>query len=133
MSTLLESFTLEQSKIPYYWGKTDCAKTMDNWLKLNRGYSPLELAGYNYKNKAEADAISKKHGNFLFALLAVAEIDNAVETENPQIGDVAAIVYGPSTICAAIHCGAFWFSRAETGILGAPMGTRVMKAWKLFK
>lgn len=106
---------------------------MDRWIEINRGYSPLELAGYRYKNKAEADEISKKHGNFFFALLHVAEIDKAVETDSPQKGDLAAIVYGPSTVCAAIHCGDFWFSRAETGILGAPINTKILKAWKLNK
>lgn len=130
--TLDEFIAAERAK-PFVWGQTDCAMTFDRWLENVRGYSPLARFLGRYRNEAEAQALIAKHQNFLFALLHVADLDQAVETDDPQPGDVGIIVAGRMRAAAAIKTETGWFSRDEDGIIDAPADVRVIKTWKARK
>lgn len=129
VAVALDDFVRREMEKPFSYGATDCCKMFDSWLTQCLGYSPLERAGRNYANEQERQDVLNKHGNMLFAMLYVAEVNDAIETDAPEIGDVAAIYHG-GRVWAAILTSDGWFSRDKDGAIVAPIGARRIKAWK---
>lgn len=129
----LEQFIKSQLLRPFEWGKTDCASVIDEWVYLNRGYSILERAKFDYSSFDEKQKIIDNHKNYLKAMLYVVKKNKEKSTRKPVAGDFAAIIIANQYLGAAIHCGTFWFTRNERGVIGQRIeDTKVIKAWKLF-
>nr|WP_278520707.1 hypothetical protein [Brucella anthropi] len=129
MSDTLEKFLSGEMNIPFSWGVSDCASTADRWIKLQTGLSPLAQAGLIYRDEYEATAILIKRGGFPIIVNRAMKLVGFEKTEAPQTGDVGLIIRS-GRMCLAIRTETLWFSRDESGLIGAPLSA-VWKAWRI--
>lgn len=129
MAGLLTAFLRAEIAKPFVWGATDCAATADRWVELAAGRSPLSIYGRSYSGREEAEQWLAERGGIAIALCRVMRASGFARAQEPQSGDVGLIVH-KAKLCVAIHAGRLWFSRDETGFIGAPLGC-AWKAWRV--
>lgn len=113
----------------FKWGDTDCASTADRWINVQTGKSPLAQAGLIYSDEFDATAILIERGSFPVIVNRAMRLVSFEKTDAPQTGDVGMIMHNRK-LCLAIHAETFWFSRDETGLIGAPLDA-IWKAWRI--
>ena len=119
---------LEAQK-PFRWSETDCASTADRWINLQTGLSPLAQAGLNYGDEFDATAILIERGGFPIIVNRAMKLVGFEKTDAPKVGDVGLILQS-GRMCLAIRTETLWFSRDESGLIGAPLDA-IWKAWRI--
>ncbi|MFD1199586.1 DUF6950 family protein [Brucella gallinifaecis] len=125
----IADFVAAEAQKPFRWGETDCASTADRWIKDKTGLSPLVRAGLIYRDEYDATAILIERGGFPVIVNRAMKLVGFEKTEAPQIGDVGLILRS-GRMCLAIRTETLWFSRDESGLVGAPLDA-VWKAWRI--
>lgn len=125
----IDRFLQEQAALPFVWGETDCVSTVDRWIRLNKGFSPLVGLGLQYHSQEDAERMLSDHGGFALAINRTMRRTGFVKTTTPQQGDIAIVIHN-AMACLSIHAGSFYFSRHESGMIGASLHS-VWKAWRL--
>lgn len=124
------SFIAAETLKPFDWSVTDCVATVDRWVFLASGFSPLDRFGRRHADEAEARAwIAEYDGDFVRGMSEVLDGAGLERTATPQPGDIGLVRIGDQA-CTAILAGRFWFSRNETGLLWASKA-RTLRAWRL--
>lgn len=120
---LIEDFIKLEIKKPFIWGETDCCSTTDRWVKNLIGFSHLE----KLNRKSSIEWLNEK-GMIKPALKAINKFKKLKITEKPEKGDVALLILG--NFCAfSIKTENFWFTRNESGIIGAPLNSPILRSW----
>lgn len=125
----IADFVAAEALKSFRWGETDCASTADRWINLNTGRSPLAEAGLNYCDEFDATAILIERGGFPVIVNRAMKLVGFEKTEAPQLGDVG-LVLRSGRMCLAIRTETLWFSRDESGLIGAPLNA-LWKAWRI--
>lgn len=125
----IAEFVATEAQKPFRWGETDCASTADRWINHNTGRSPLLEAGLIYRDEYEATAILIERGGFPIIVNRAMKRVGFQKTEAPQIGDVG-LILRLGRMCLAIRTETLWFSRDESGLIGAPVDA-LWKAWRI--
>lgn len=124
------SFIAAEKRRAFAWGGTDCVATLDRWVLLAAGFSPLDRFGRRHADEAEARAwIAEYDGDFVRGMGEVLDGAGMERTSRPEPGDVGLVRVGDMA-CSAILAGRFWFSRNETGLLWASKA-RTLRAWRV--
>lgn len=120
----LKEFIKQEINKPFIWGETDCCSTTDRWVKNLTGFSPLE----NFGRKASPEWLGEK-GIVKPVVKVINKFKLLKKTSYPKAGDIGLILM-PNNICAlSIKTEKFWFVRNESGIIGAPIETQILRAW----
>ena len=125
----VEEFIAAEAEKPFRWGETDCCATVDRWVRHVVGFSPMSRFGRIHRDEAEAKAWLSEPGSIAVAVNRVARSIGFMKTDCPAPGDFGLILHD-GKLCLAIHAGAYWFSRDESGLIGAPLSA-VWKAWRV--
>ncbi|PQZ51880.1 hypothetical protein CQ052_05280 [Ochrobactrum sp. MYb15] len=125
----IADFVAAEAQKPFRWSETDCASTVDRWINLKTGRSPLAQAGLIYRDEYDAIAILIERGGFPVIVNRAMRLVGFEKTDNPQTGDVGLILFN-GRMCLAIRAENFWFSRDEGGLIGAPLDA-IWKAWRI--
>nr|WP_094507035.1 hypothetical protein [Brucella thiophenivorans] len=125
----IAEFVAAEALKPFRWGETDCSSTVDRWISLKTGQSPLAQAGLVYRNEYDATALLIERGSFPVVVNRAMRLIGFEKTETPQTGDVGLILHNRK-MCLAIHAETFWFSRDENGLIGASLDA-IWKAWRI--
>lgn len=125
----IADFVAAEAQKPFRWGETDCASTADRWIDLRTRKSPLAQAGLVYRDEYDATALLIERGSFPVVVNRAMRLVGFEKTEAPQTGDVGLILHNRK-MCLAIHAETFWFSRDESGLIGAPLDA-IWKAWRI--
>ena len=125
----IADFVAAEAQKPFRWSETDCASTADRWIKLQAGKSPLAHAGLVYRDEYDATALLIERGSFPVVVNRAMKLVGFEKTNAPQTGDVGLILHNRK-MCLAIHAKTFWFSRDESGLIGAPLDA-IWKAWRI--
>jgi hypothetical protein len=125
----IASYIRTESARPFRWAETDCAATIDRWIQSATGISPLRTFGRVHRCEAEARAWLDEPGGFPVAVNRVMRAAGFRKTPDARLGDVG-LIFHKQQLCLAIHAGRFWFSRNETGLIGAPLAA-CWKAWRI--
>lgn len=125
----VEEFIAVEAAKPFAWGDTDCAMTVCRWIEGRTGMHPLVAYGRRYTDEAGARAWLAERGSIAVGMNRVMRHGGFAKTSSPCAGDVGLIVHD-GRICAAIDAGRFWFSRDESGLIGAPPEA-CWKAWSI--
>lgn len=125
----IAEFVSAEAFKPFRWGETDCASTADRWISLKTGQSPLAQAGLVYRDEYDATALLIERGSFPVVVNRALKQVGFEKTAAPRTGDVGLILH-KRKLCLAIHAEAVWFSRDETGLIGAPLEA-IWKAWRI--
>ncbi|WP_313026633.1 DUF6950 family protein [Brucella sp.] len=125
----IADFVAAEALKPFRWGETDCASTADRWINLQTGKSPLVQAGLIYRDEYDATALLIERGGFPVIVNRAMKLVGFEKTDAPQIGDAGLIMHNRK-LCLAIHAETFWFSRDESGLIGAPLDA-LWKAWRI--
>ena len=124
----VSEFVATESRRPFDWGVTDCASTVDRWVRSVTGISPLDSYGRRYASEAEAKAWLAE-ANLAVLMNRCMRAAGFKKTLSPQAGDVG-LVFSDGRLCAAIFTGSMWFSHDIGGVIGAPEGA-MWKAWRV--
>lgn len=120
----LDEFIRKESKRPFIYGETDCCSTVDRWVTLLTGQSAIKTYG-----KIPSKKWLESEGLIKASLKVIKRFPLVKKVKNPKKGDFAIILL-PSGLCGfAIKSETFWFLRHETGIIGAPTNTKILRAW----
>ena len=114
---------------PFRWGETDCAATVDRWIAMVTGRSPLAAFGRRHADAGEAAAWLAEPGGLPKAVKHVLSAAGLEETAEPRPGDVGLVVQA-GKVCVAIFSGHLWFTRDESGLMAAPPEA-CLKAWRV--
>lgn len=125
----IADFIAAEAQKPFRWGETDCASTADRWINLNTGHSPLVEAGLIYRDEFDATAILIERGGFPIIVNRAMKLVGFEKTDAPKVGDVGLILQS-GRMCLAIRTETLWFSRDESGLIGAPLDA-LWKAWRI--
>lgn len=125
----IADFIAIEAQKPFRWGETDCVSTAGRWAQIRLSRFPLTEAGITYSDEAEATALIIENGGFPIFVNRVMRDAGFEKTKAPQAGDVGLILHAKK-MCLAIHAHDFWFSRDETGLIGAPLHA-IWKAWRM--
>lgn len=125
----ITDFVAAEALKPFRWGETDCASTADRWINLQTGKSPLVQAGLIYRDEYDATALLIERGGFPVIVNRAMKLVGFEKTDAPQIGDAGLIMHNRK-LCLAIHAETFWFSRDESGLIGAPLDA-LWKSWRI--
>ena len=124
----VQSFIRAEMDRPFAWGTTDCCATADRWCQARFGFSFLDRYGRRHTSEEEALAWMAEHGGLqATARVVFAACGFFESTDAPAPGDLGVIRAG-GLECLAIHSGRLWWSRAETGFIGA---RRPEVAWRI--
>jgi hypothetical protein len=115
---------------PYQKGVTDCGGTIDRWVRLLSGVSPVTAFGKQLRNAQDAAEWMVVPQMFVVMVNRAARAGGFKKTTAPIAGDVGLVFPDKGLICPAIHAGDCWFSRHETGALAVPID-RFWKAWSV--
>lgn len=125
----IADFVAAEAPKPFRWGETDCASTVDRWINLQTGKSPLAQAGLIYRDEFDATAILIERGGFPIIVNRAMRLVGFEKTDAPKVGDVGLILQS-GRMCLAICTETLWFSRDESGLIGAPLDA-IWKAWRI--
>lgn len=129
MADVLSFIDIEKPKA-FVWGATDCVATLDRWVRIAAGFSPLDRFGRRHLDEEEARAwIAEYDGDFVRGMSEVLDASGLERTGRPQPGDVGLVRVG-DLACSAILAGRFWFSRNESGVVWAARA-RTLRAWRV--
>nr|WP_235818803.1 hypothetical protein [Brucella rhizosphaerae] len=93
------------------------------------GKSPLAQAGLVYRDEYDATSLLIERGSFPVVVNRAMRVVGLEKSEEPKTGDVGLIIHNRK-LCLAIHAETFWFSRDESGLIGAPLDA-IWKAWRI--
>ena len=125
----IASYIRTEAARPFRWSETDCAMTADRWVEAAIGVSPFRAFGRIHRSEAEARAWLDEPGGIAVAMNRIMRKAGLRKTAEPRLGDIG-LVFHRQQLCVAIHAGRFWFSRNETGMIGAPLAA-CWKAWRI--
>lgn len=125
----IAEFVIAEALKPFQWGETDCASTADRWINIQAGKSPLAQAGLVYRDEYDAIALLIERGSFPVVVNRAMKLIGLEKTDAPKTGDVGLILHNQK-MCLAIHAQTFWFSRDESGLIGASLDA-IWKAWRI--
>lgn len=125
----IHAFLAAEALRPFRWGETDCAATVDRWIAVATGISPLDRFGRRHRTEAEAQAWLNEPGGLLYAFGSVLSAHGLRRVQYPVPGDVG-LVIEQRRLCSAIHAGSHWVSRDVTGFLAMPLD-QFLKAWSI--
>lgn len=125
----IADFVAAEAQKPFRWGDTDCASTADRWIDLKTGRSLLAQAGLIYRDEYDATALLIERGGFPIIVNRAMKLVGFEKTCFPQIGDVGLVLQNRK-LCLAILTETLWFSRDESGLIGAPLDA-IWKAWRI--
>uniref|UniRef100_A0A193SBL7 DUF6950 domain-containing protein n=1 Tax=biofilter metagenome TaxID=1070537 RepID=A0A193SBL7_9ZZZZ len=125
----IADFIAAEAQKPFRWSETDCASTADRWINLQTGLSPLAHAGLIYRDEFDATAILIERGGFPIIVNRAMKLVGFEKTDAPKVGDVGLILRS-GRMCLAIRAETLWFSRDESGLIGAPLDA-IWKAWRI--
>lgn len=124
-----EIFFAEQAALPFQWGKTDCVSTQESWVRRVTGRGFVAESGQSYSSELEAEALLAARP-LPIRLARALRLAGLARTSSPQAEDIAVIVTGTDMV-AAVRGAAHWLFRNEAGINAAPLGVRVLGAWRI--
>lgn len=123
----VHEFVRAEAELPAYPGA--CCRMVDKWIKHVTGFSALSRFGRDFETDDDVRRWLAEPGGLAVAVNRVMRAGGFNKTRSPASGDVGLIIHG-GELCMAIHTGATWVSRGESGMIGAPLGA-VWKAWKV--
>lgn len=125
----IAEFVAAEAQKPFRWGETDCVSTVDRWIRLRTGLSPLAWVDREYSDAEGAASVLADRGGLAVLVNRAMRSLGFIKTGEPVTGDVGLIIQN-GNLCMAIHAGDCWFSHDEHGFIGAPLST-VWKAWRI--
>lgn len=125
----IAAFIRAEAARPFCWGTTDCARTADRWVLAATGRSPMAVFGRVHGGQRDAEDWLAEPGGIAVATNRIMRSAGFARTRSPVAGDVGLVVH-KGKLCMAIHAGRCWFSRDETGLIGAPLSA-CWKAWRV--
>nr|WP_244430511.1 hypothetical protein [Brucella rhizosphaerae] len=89
----------------------------------------MAQAGLVYRDEYDATALLIERGGFPIIVNRAMRLVGFEKSDEPTTGDVGLILHHRK-MCLAIHAGSFWFSRDESGLIGASLDA-IWKAWRI--
>lgn len=118
------------SRTPFAWGRHDCCQFVRRWVQAGTGRDPA--AGWRYDTEMGAALLVRRHGGLLALLDALAVQAGLSRTDDPQAGDVGAVVTlterGLQPV-AAICTGPCWAFLTHAGLSRARV--KPLASWRL--
>jgi hypothetical protein len=127
----LEEFLHRQVKRPHIWGRSDCGTLIGDWVQAQRGVDPCAPFRGRYSSSEGAQDHYRAWGGLARAVGRALKAVGLSMTRTPQRGDVGVVLISDS-VCGALCCGRYWFTRHERGpIVVASDRVRVIAAWRV--
>ncbi len=123
MAVMLDAYFCQEAGKRFVFGDTDCASTVDRWVRARLGFSPFDRYGRRHHDEAEARAWLAEPGSIAVATNRIMRASGIRKTADPKPGDIGLILH-EKRLCMAIFTGDLWIARAETGFVA------VRSAWK---
>lgn len=126
----VREYIATEMRRPYQKGVTDCGGTIDRWVRLLSGVSPVSAFGRQLRNAEDAAEWLAVPQMFAVLINRAARAGGFRKTTTPIAGDVGLIFSDRGVMAPAIHAGDCWFTRHDTGALAVPLD-RYWVAWSV--
>jgi hypothetical protein len=122
----LADYLREAARLPFVWGRHDCAMFIADWVRLRTGRDGAAALRGRYASPEEA---ARMHGALGLAgtVRQCAAAAGLARTRSPQPGDIAVLRHGPVIGCS-IRTPRGWALRMARAIVVVP-DARVVAAW----